>query len=193
MATRKPRPSTPRIEPVTDPSPLQQELLAAQKVGDGKPQNIFATMARNTRVLKQFSKLGGTLLFRGSVPEREREIVILRIGWNAQSIYEFGQHTVIGRKVGLSDDEIGLLCRPVDEGKWSAADRDLILLADELCADDCVSDETWGRLAARWSEEQLIELVVCAGFYRMVSGFLNSAGVQLDEGVPAWPAVAFGS
>ena len=33
-----------------------------------------------------------------------------------------------------------------------------------------------------------MELIVVAGFYRLVSGFLNSAGVQLDSGVPSWPA-----
>ena len=191
MATRKDRPTSPRIAPVTRPTELQQELFDQQRVGGGGVGNIFATMAHNTRVFRHWSKLGGTLLFRGSVPAREREIVILRVGWNAQSVYEFGQHTVIGRNVGLSDDEIRLLCRPVDEGGWSDADRDLILLADELCADDCVSDPTWARLAERWNDEQLVELVVCAGFYRLVSGFLNSAGVQLDEGVPSWPAGVF--
>jgi 4-carboxymuconolactone decarboxylase len=191
MAAPKPRPTSPRIAPVTEPTALQQELFDQQRVGGGGVGNIFATMAHNTRVFRHWSKLGGTLLFRGTVPAREREIVILRVGWNAQSVYEFGQHTVIGRTVGLSDDEIRLLCRPVEEGAWSAGDRDLILLADELCADDCVSDATWSRLADRWSDEQLVELVVCAGFYRLVSGFLNSTGVQLDEGVPSWPSGVF--
>ena len=60
-------------------------------------------------------------------------------------------------------------------------------LADDLCQEDCVSDATWAELAKTWTDAQLVELVVCAGFYRMVSGFLNSAGVQLDEGVPGWP------
>jgi 4-carboxymuconolactone decarboxylase len=188
MSARKPRPASPRIAPVTEPNPVQQELFDLQRVGSGGVGNIFATMAHNTRVFRHWSKLGGTLLFRGSVPAREREIVILRVGWNAQSVYEFGQHTMIGRNVGLSDDEIRLLCRPIDEGGWSDGDRDLVALADELCADDCVSDATWQRLANRWSDEQLVELLVCAGFYRLVSGFLNSAGVQLDEGVPSWPA-----
>ena len=191
MATRKTRPAQARIAPITDPTPLQAELLGQQAVGDGNPQNIFATLAKNTRVLKQFSRLGGTLLFRGVVPPREREIVILRVGWNCQSVYEFGQHTTIGERTGLSAAEIGNLCRPIADGNWSDADQDLIALADDLCENDCVSDATWARLAATWSEEALIELVVCAGFYRMVSGFLNSVGVQLDEGVPPWPAGAF--
>ena len=191
MATRKPRPAAARIAPVTEPNELQTKLLGEQAVGDGKVQNIFATLAKNTRVLKRFSDLGGTLLFRGVVPGREREIVILRVGWNCQSQYEFGQHTTIGKRLGLTDAEIADLCRDRAAGTWSEADAELIDLADELCTDDCVSDATWAKLAARWEEDALIELVVCAGFYRMVSGFLNSAGVQLDEGVPTWPASAF--
>jgi hypothetical protein len=43
-------------------------------------------------------------------------------------------------------------------------------------------------LAARWPDDALVELLVVAGFYRLVSGFLNSTGVQLDEGVPGFPS-----
>jgi hypothetical protein len=60
-------------------------------------------------------------------------------------------------------------------------------MCDELCARDCVSDDVWGRLAAVHAPDVLVELVVVAGFYRLVSGFLNTMGVQLDAGVPGWP------
>jgi alkylhydroperoxidase family enzyme len=63
----------------------------------------------------------------------------------------------------------------------------LIALADELHEDDCVADATWTDLATRWDDAQLVELLVVAGFYRLVSGFLNSTGVQLDDGVPGFP------
>jgi len=121
------------------------------------------------------------------IPAREREIVILRVGWNARSEYEFGQHTIIGLDVGLTGDEILALTRAPDEHEWSDADRDLIALADELAADDRVGDDTWARLATRWSEAELIELLLVAGMYRLVSGFLNSTGVRLDDGVPGFP------
>ena len=97
------------------------------------------------------------------------------MGANAESVYEFGQHTVIGLDSGITEDEILALTLPLDQGSWSDEDRDLLLLADELCADDCVSEETWARLATRFTDSALVELVVVAGFYRMVSGFLNSA------------------
>jgi 4-carboxymuconolactone decarboxylase len=191
MAARKPRPASPRIAPVTEPTEMQRELMFGNAASDSL--NISATLAHNTRVLKRFSQLGGALLFRGVVPARERELVILRVGANAQSVYEFGQHTLIGRDCGITDDEVLALTLPADAHAWSEGDRDLIALADDLCADDCVSDATWARLKGRWDDEAMVELVTVAGFYRLVSGFLNSAGVQLDPGVPGWPDGAFGS
>jgi alkylhydroperoxidase family enzyme len=184
------RPSAPRIAPI-DLDEVEDEELAATLAGalaiDGRPLNIFGVLGHHPKLLKRFNLLGGFLLNKGLLPERERELVILRIGWNARAEYEFGQHTVIGRRVGLTDEEIRALTeRPADHD-WSDEDRALIALADDLAADDCVSDETWARLAGRWSEAELVELLIVAGFYRMVSGFLNSAGVQLDDGVPGFP------
>ncbi len=173
------------VDAVADPA-LAATLESALTI-DGRPLNIVAVLAHHPKLLKRFNLLGGFLLNKGLLPERERELVILRIGWNAQAEYEFGQHTVIGRRCGLSDAEITSLTRPVGDHDWSDDDTALIALADELAADDVVSDATWTQLATRWSEAELIELLVVAGFYRLVSGFLNSAGVQLDDGVPGFP------
>lgn len=182
-----PRPGSPRIEPV-DLSVADGELaeiLSGALTHDGRPLNIFGVLGRHPKLLKRFNLMGGFILNKGLLPAREREIVILRVGWNAQAKYEFGQHTVIGKDVGLTDEEISALTR--DGGNWSDDDAALIALADDLHADDCVSDATWAALSTRWSDEELIELLIVAGFYRLVSGFLNSAGVQLDGGVPGFP------
>lgn len=187
-ADRPARPSRPRIEPVGEPDAEQRQILELTRVTapDGSVANIFGTLARHPGILKRFSQLGGQLLFRSAVPAREREIVILRVGWSCRSVYEFGQHTVIGRGAGLTDDEIAALAGG-DVASLAPHEVDLVALADDLCADDCVSDATWERLRPRWSDQELVELLVLAGFYRLVAGFLNSAGVQLDEGVPGWP------
>ena len=185
---RPERPNRPRIAPVSEPDAEQRQILELSRVTapDGSVANIFATLAHHPALLKRFSQLGGALLFRGLVPAREREIVILRVGWNCRSVYEFGQHTVIGRAAGLTDAEIAALAGG-DLAGLAPHERDLVALADDLCADDCVAEATWERLGRRWSDQELVELLVLAGFYRLVSGFLNSAGVQLDDGVPGWP------
>jgi 4-carboxymuconolactone decarboxylase len=182
-----PRPASPRIAPITQPSPELEEIFAKALVGpSGKPINIFGTLGHHPKLLKRFNVLGGFFLNAGLLPARDREIVILRVGYRCQAVYEFGQHTVIGLRVGLTNDEIASLAS-TSAGSWSPKDQALIALADDLCADNCVSDATWAALQADWNEAELIELVMVAGMYRMVSGFLNTMGVQLDEGVPGWP------
>ena len=180
------RPDRPRIEPLAEPSPEVAELLGKTLVREGRPLNIFGTLAHNPELLRRFNQLGGHLLTRGRLPAREREIVILRVGWNCRSVYEFGQHTVIGHGAGLTDDEITALARPGYDG-WAEPDRLLVAMADEICVDNCVADDTWAGLAGRWDDGAMVELLVLAGFYRLVSGFLNSAGVAPDPGVPGWP------
>jgi alkylhydroperoxidase family enzyme len=185
---RPERPPSPRLAPKTDVTDEEAEVLARAGTRPGRdPLNIFSTMVHNRRVANRAVLLGGAFLGKGTVSGREREIVILRVGHNASAVYEFGQHVVIGRREGLSDDEIAALATDDPGDGWTSVERALIALADELCDVDCVSDSTWATLAERFDAEQMVELVVLAGYYRMISGFLNSAGVQLDDGVPGWP------
>ncbi len=182
------RPDTPRIAPLDPLTPAAAEILdGIVGAPDGSVLNIFGTLAHRPDLLQPFLALGGHLLLEGRIPGREREIVILRIGAKAAAVYEFGQHRLIGAQSGLSEAEIAALAGPVDAGAWSDDDRALITLADELSDDDSVSDATWAALARRWDEGQLVELLLLAGYYRMVSGFLNGVGAQLDGGVPGWP------
>ncbi|HVA75484.1 MAG TPA: carboxymuconolactone decarboxylase family protein [Acidimicrobiales bacterium] len=150
------------------------------------PLNIFATLAKYPELLDRFNRFGGFLLFKGLVQAREREIVILRVGWRSGSVYEFGQHTVIGMGAGITDEEVRRLVVESTDG-WADGDRDLVELADQLCLTNSVDDDLWARLSARWNEQELIELLIVAGFYRLVSGFLNATGVQLEAGTPGWP------
>jgi alkylhydroperoxidase family enzyme len=190
--THIPRPGSARIPPVDPGSvvagPEVAELLEKTKLRGGEALNIFRTLAHQPQLLKRFNGLGGAFLVHGRLPAREREIVILRVGWNCRSVYEFGQHTLIGRDAGLSDGEIASLATVRAEGGWSADDQALIALADEICADDCAGDATFAALRRRWSDGELVELVALTCFYRMVSGFLNTLGVEPEDGLPGWPA-----
>ena len=168
-------PEGPRIDPLP-PHPDDPGRL-----------NIFRTLEHNPDLARGFLKLGGHLLGGGILPAREREIVILRTGSRGGSEYEFGQHTRIGREAGLTDDEITRLAHDRPES-WSDDDEALIALVDELCDDDVVSEGTWARLGARWTDAQLLELLVLAGYYRLVCGMLNSVGVALEPATPGWPA-----
>ena len=176
--------STPRIAPLEDSELTddQRAALAPMATGGRPPLNIFRTLARAPKALTRFNEWGGYVLSRrNSLPPREREIVILRVGFLCKSGYEFTQHTRIGLSEGLTADEIARIKAGAEAG-WSAADAALIRAADDLVGDHFVSDATWAQLKAHFDEKQCMDVVFTAGQYTQVSMFLNSFGVQLDPG-----------
>lgn len=128
---------------------------------------------------------GGKLL-AGKLPARDREILILRTGWRCQSVYEWGQHVLIGRAAGLTDDEIERLKDGPDASGWDPFDATLVRAADELHDDACITDATWATLADRYDVMQLTEVTMVVGQYHLVSYTLNSLGVQREAGVPGF-------
>jgi len=178
---------TPRIPRVTQHPPELDEIIGRSPLGNGVLR-LFETLAHNPRLLKRFNVLAGGLVTKGLIPPRERELVILRTAFRCNSIFEFGQHSVIGKTAGVSDDEIRRIVLPVANAGFAADDVALLQMVDELVGANRVSDETWQRLASRWEYAELLELMMVAGVYWMLAGILNSAGVEPEPGVPGWPA-----
>ncbi len=181
-----PRPTEPRIPPLSpdDADEQARELLAQAGGPTAGATNIFATFVRHPGLFRKWMPFGGKLL-AGKLPARDRELLILRTGWNCRSDYEFAQHVRIGRAAGLTDEEIDRVTQGPDAPGWSDHDALLVRAADELHTDACLSDATWAALAARYDEPQLIELPMLVGHYHLVAFTLNSLGVQIEPEVAA--------
>ena len=181
--------SEPRVQPLSldELSDDALKSLGRERGGEQPVLNIFATLAHHPKLMKRWLVFGNHVLSKSTLPPRERELIILRIGWLCQAEYEFGQHSVIGKQTGLSDDEIKRITEGPDAEGWSEPDTVLLRAVDELHADAFVSDPTWKALAGQLSTEQLMDLVFAVGQYNLVSMALNTLGVQLDEGVPGFP------
>lgn len=178
------RPSAPRLEPVPEVVVKAREWMKKSPVN---AVNVTATMAHNRTLAKAFGGFAQGVLFDGGLPRRIVELAVLRMGWNCQAIYEFGQHTLFGYSVGMTPTQVYDVTRPISLGTWSAPEAAVIQLVDDMWADDCVSDATWAEMEKHFSHSDIIEFMMAAGTYRTVSCLLNSCGVQLDEGVPGWP------
>jgi alkylhydroperoxidase family enzyme len=111
-------------------------------------------------------------------------LVVLRVARRTSAAYEWGGHALAAQAAGMTVAEI----RGVfdDSGAWSSSEAALVQAVDELCADNCVSDTTWAALSATRDDQQVIEVLVLTGFYRMNAGILNSLGVQPDSGMPSF-------
>ena len=178
----------PRVEPMPEAEWTDEvrELLP-RSPGSGRVLNIFSTLARHPKLLKRWQVFGAHILGKSTLPPRDREIAILRVGWLCRCEYEWGQHAVIGRLVGLSDDEIRRTTLGPSAPGWDPFEATLLAAVDELRADSMIADATWSALAARYDVRQLLDLVFTVGQYTLVSMALNTLGVQLDDGIEGFP------
>ena len=169
---REPALTVPRIEPVE---------------GDGL--RVGRTFRRHPDMAAARGTNPGYVLNpeRSRLEPHDRELLILRTGWNAQAVYEWAKHVgSVGRA-----RERGLEPLWIAQGKdatgWNANERALIDAADEMYRDTMISDDTWAALSERYDTHQLMSIAITAARYRMVSMSLNAFGVQPlpdDEELP---------
>lgn len=176
----------PRLPVVTaDDDPRLAELFSKGLNGpDGHPLNIFGTLGNHPDLLRRWLVFAAHVLSKNTLEARDRELLILRTGWNCRSRYEWGQHVLIARECGISDEEIERVKAGPDADGWSDHDRLLLTASDELHTDSSLSDQSWAALGERYSTEQVLDLVATVGNYHLVAMFLNTCRVELDEGVP---------
>ncbi|HWV60602.1 MAG TPA: carboxymuconolactone decarboxylase family protein [Sphingopyxis sp.] len=182
--------AAPRIEPV-DPDRLDADQRAALepflasdggKVGGGKILNIFRTLAHAPKALTAFLGWGNYILSkRNALSPRNRELVILRTGFNCRSGYEWTQHKRIGLDCGLTEDEIARIKAGPDANGWNELDRAMLRATDELTTSHFVTDTSWAALAPLGDKGRM-DLVMTVGQYTQVSMILNSFGIQVEDG-----------
>ncbi len=176
----------PRIAPLQPPyePDLEQQLRKWMPPGSTlEPLALFRTLAVHDELFARMRPLGAGILGHGRVDPRDREIIIHRTCARADAEYEWGVHAVaFGKPLGLTDEQLAATRRgAADDPVWSPEDALLLELADQL-HDRCdVSDELWESLAARFTPDQLLELVITAGWYRLLSYVIRAARVPLEE------------
>ncbi len=181
---RPPQLAKPRIAPVPREHLTDADTtLLGPLERKGHVYNVFTTLANHPDLARDWLTFATHVLRRSTLPPREREILILRIGWLCGSEYEWAQHVRLGKREGLNDDDLRHIRQGPDAADASPHDRLLLKAVDELHADAFISDDTWHALAKTYDTRQMMDLVFAVGQYTLVSMALNSFGVQLDPGL----------
>jgi len=177
-----------RIAPVEPPYSPEASAWFRKIMPEGvEPLVLFRTLAANERVLARV--MAGGLLDKGSLTLRERELVIDRTTWRCGSEYEWGVHVAFfGSRAGLGDEEVRDLCTDdVEATAFSARDKLIIRLSDELHATATVGEALWAELSREYTAEQLVELVVLAGLYHMISFATNAFALEPEPFAARFP------
>jgi 4-carboxymuconolactone decarboxylase len=182
----------PRMRPLQPPYHPQVAATLAKWMpsgSDAEPLSLFRTLQIHDELASRMRAVGSGILGHGRIEARDRELVIHRTCARAGAEYEWGVHAVaFGRPLGLSDEQLaatatGAWTDPV----WSEQDALLIRLADEL-HDGCgISDDVWSALSERYRDDQLLELLIVAGWYRLLSYVINGARIELEPWAARFP------
>ncbi|MES2936100.1 MAG: carboxymuconolactone decarboxylase family protein [Pseudomonadota bacterium] len=182
---------TPRIAPLDPPfaPPLQQALERITPPGAPNILALFRVLARHPELMDRMRSVGGFLLGpKASLALREREVVIDRVSARCGAEYEWGVHVAaFGEAAGFTEAENAAIADPNNDGAALAErDRLLVRMVDQLHDTGTVDDALWAELAAHWSEMQLIELLVLAGWYHAIAYVCTAARVPPETWAARW-------
>jgi 4-carboxymuconolactone decarboxylase len=186
----------PRIAPLEPPYPPDIEDALSKWMPPGspvEPLRLFRTLVVHDTLASRMRPLGaGILGATATVPAPLREVMIHRTCALTGAEYEWGVHVVgFGRPLGLSDEQLHATVHgSFSDDCWDAEQSSVFRLADELHETSSVSDELWQALSARFEAPQILELLVTAGWYHVISYVCNGAGVQREEWAARFADVA---
>jgi alkylhydroperoxidase family enzyme len=151
-----------------------------------KGQDFFKTMVRHRELFRVWNEFGRTV-FNGCLPDRDRELLILRTAWLTRCRFEWAYHQPLVEQLGMTAEEIQRIALGPDARGWSELDAALLRAVDELHTGADISDATWAVLRAHYDDVELIEIPVVVGQYHLVAFFNNTMGVEVDPRLPHLP------
>lgn len=166
---------------IHDPTCEQSEILSNTRLDpNGRPLNIFLTLAHYPRLLKRLNVFAGAFQ-KGVLIPVDRELVILRVAATCGAEYEFEKHAPVAVRCGLGRGDVEVLrCGSVSSA-WTTHQRSLIEFTDDLLDDDAVDDPVWDKVPFHQDIRAMLELTLLVGFYRMVGGLMNVTRVELEH------------
>jgi alkylhydroperoxidase family enzyme len=185
---------SPRLEPLTAPyeDGVAEQLAKWMPAGaELEPLSLFRTLYLHPELASRMRPLGAGILGSGAtVPPRLREIMIHRTCGLTGAEYEWGVHAVaFGDPLGLSEEQLrSTVAGEADDGCWEGEERLVMRLAGELHEHSAISEELWESLTATFAPEQILELIVTAGWYHVIAYVCNGIRVQPEQWARSFPA-----
>jgi alkylhydroperoxidase family enzyme len=179
-----------RIAPLQPPYAPDIQAQFDRIMRGAPPLTLFRVMAGNARAWEKFS--AGSLLDRGPLSLREREIVIDRTCGLTGCEYEWGVHVAtFANAAGLTDEQVrATVLGTADAPCWSAAEQALIAAVDALHARATLDDAEFKTLSAHYDDTKIFEIMLLCGFYRTVSYLANGLALPLEENAARFPVAA---
>lgn len=152
-----------------------QYLMDEDALGE---RNIFRAMGNNPAILKSYMLYGSTVWKECGLSAHDRELVILAIGRELQSKYEWEQHVDIGYEVDVTPEEM----RAIGSDNLSYFDdaTQAALEYSQAFAVNEATDELTETLSEHFDDEAVVGIGMLSSHYVATAYMLESFGVPLE-------------
>lgn len=178
-----------RIAPLDEPLDEEIERLLQSLMPAGQPPiTVFRIFGKNPAMTTAMREWGTYCLSRRlSLDMRTREVIIDRATARCGCEYEFGVHTAFyADRVGLSADQLrSLAFGGPDDPCWTEPrEQAVIRVVDQLHDTATVTQSLWDELSAIFTEPQLLDMLMLAGWYHAISFVARAARVANEPAAP---------
>ena len=159
------------------PNPVREGLEAAPDL------NIFKLVAHASDAFVPWLRFGAAVLGALSVDPVLRELAILRVAaLTPGAEYEWVQHEAIARAVGMTDAQV----QGARSGTGLDGDDALVAAFTEQVVRDATPDDaTFTAMRGRFSERELVELLLVIGQYMLVARVMATAQIDPEPALGA--------
>jgi alkylhydroperoxidase family enzyme len=181
-------PAMSRIAPLSPPYAPDIAEQFDRIMHGAPPLLLFRVMAGQERAWQKFR--AGSLLDRGPLSLREREIVIDRTCALNRCEYEWGVHvTAFAQAAHLTEDEVRATVHGGAEAPcWSEAEKAMLAAVEALHHRATLSDAEFAALRAHYEDAKILEIIQLCGCYRTVSYLCNGLTLPLEANAARFPA-----
>jgi AhpD family alkylhydroperoxidase len=162
--------------------PVLKSLYEKIEAKGASIHNAHKLLAHNPRVLRNFLRLGVSLLSETVLPPKLREMAIIRVARLTGSDYEWASHYPIALEMGVSEEQAAAVAHWSETELFNLEEAALLRYTDEVAGTGIVSDEAFEALRQHLAEQAIVELTLIIGFYRMVARFVIALEVEIDTG-----------
>ncbi|MFX0580929.1 nitroreductase family deazaflavin-dependent oxidoreductase [Nocardia nepalensis] len=134
------------------------------------------------RMMRHYLPFAAKLVLGSHLSRPDTELATLRITWNSGVGYEWYYHAHFSRLSGVSPQTVERVAIGPSAPGWNERQRALLTAVDELHTDRFISDDTWTRLRAHYSDRKLAALCLLVGHYDMIGMLFRSFGVEPEPG-----------
>ena len=179
-----------RIAPLEPPYHPEIQAHFDRIMRGAPPLMLFRVIAGNARAWEKFR--AASLLDRGPLSLREREIVIDRTCALTGCEYEWGVHiATFANAAHLTGEQVrAIVLGAADASCWSESEQALIAAVDALHARATLTDAEFKAMSAHYDDAKIFEIILLCGFYRTVAYFANGLALPLEERAARFPVMA---